>query len=106
GKSRGKELVAEEDDEPETHTESRFTAILSIVETVLASHAPTYLLTFDRHKLIDYLQESSEPDKDNSQPDSEIACSPGFWRASIRGKNPLPFLLIRIKPTTATIYRL
>ena len=66
GKVRRKELVAVEDEEPELREESRFAAILSNVGTVLATKAAAYLLSFARQKLIDYLKESSEHDKDNN----------------------------------------
>jgi hypothetical protein len=68
GKARRKELAAVQDEEPETHEESRFAAILSSVGTVLASQAAAYLLTFARQKLIDYLKESSEEKNTNNQP--------------------------------------
>lgn len=68
GKARRKELVAVEEDEQEAHEESRFAAVLSSVGTVLASQAAAYLLTFARQKLIDYLKESSEQNKENNQP--------------------------------------
>jgi hypothetical protein len=68
GKARRKELVAVEDDEPESHEESRFATILSSVGTVLASQAAAYLLTFARQKLIEYLKESSEQNKESNQP--------------------------------------